>query len=977
MGVGDVLGGARVFVSHAGADLAWAEWVAWQLQDAGYEVELDAWHWGAGENFVGNMDRALAAGPMVALFSAAYFDPERWTTEEWTAKLAEREKLIPVRIEECAVPPMLRVLIAPKLFGLDEEQARKALLAAVKGPAGSPRVSPGFPGGGEAGRLRSMGAAGPRLPGTWPRVWNVPARNAGFVGRDDLLVEVRSRLAGGHSVAVVALDGRGGVGKTQLATEYAHRFCGEYELVWWVRAEDPALIPGQLALLAVETGAAQPDAPTEKAMQALGRELRSRARWLIVFDNAEDPAALADFVPAGPGHVLITSRNPDWHGVASPLDVDVLARRESIDLLRRRTPWLAESDAGRLAQALDDLPLALVQAAAVLTTTTVDDYLAVLASKASEVTDEGRPRDYRWSLAAQVRLSMQRLRDQDPEAAEVMNACALLAPEPFSLHACTEQEADEESSVGQVVADRRTRNRVLSALHQHGLARVAGGSLHLHRLTQAVLKDQLTAEESATAARNASALLAAAFPGRAEDPASWPRWPNLLPHLLAIAPADLVTTDARFAACEACLYLLDRGSAPAVLPRLTDLHQAWTALLGPDHAETWWAVNYLAMAFTAVGDYNHAYVLHRDLFDRRRRVLGEDHSDTLTSASNLAIRLAELGRVEEAVELGEDTLSRRRRVLGEDYPDTLASASNLANDMGSLRRVEEAVELGEDTLSRQRRVLGEDHPNTLTSASNLAIRLLDLGQLEEALQLGEDTLSRRRRVLGEDHPNTLRTASNLTVQLASLGRVEEALQLGEDTLSRQRRVLGEDHPDTLATASNLAIRLAELGRVEEAVELGESTLSRQRRVLGEDHPDTLTTASNLAIRLGRVEEGVELGEDVLSRRRRVLGEDHPDTLATASNLAVRLAELGQVEEAVELSEDTLSQQRRVLGEDHPDTLATASNLAIDMASLGRVEEALQLGEDTLSRRRRVLGEDHPDTLTSASLLDSLAHPGDG
>ncbi|MER5504184.1 FxSxx-COOH system tetratricopeptide repeat protein, partial [Streptomyces sp. NPDC002766] len=553
-------------------------------------------------------------------------------------------------------------------------------------------------------------------------MWNVPARNAGFVGRDGLLVEVRSRLAGGRAVAVVALDGRGGVGKTQLAAEYAHRFCGEYELAWWVRAEDAALVPGQLAALAVETGAAQPGSPLEEAVRALGRELGSRSRWLVVFDNAEDPAALAELVPSGAGHVLITSRNPDWHGVAWPLDVDVLARREAIELLRSRTPWLTEADAGRLAQALDDLPLALVQAAELLTTTTVDDYLALLAVKASEVTDEGRPRDYRWSLAAQIRLSMQRLREQDPQAAEVMNACALLAPEPFALPTSTRQETDEETSAVRVVADWRTRNRVLSALHRHGLARVAGGSLHLHRLTQAVLKDQLTAQERATAARNANVLLAAAFPGNAQDPASWPRWPDLLLHMLAIDPADLVTAEARLAACEACLYLLQRGSAPAILPRLEDLHQAWNALLGPDHAHTWWAVNYLALACTAVGDYERALALHQDLFDRQRRMLGEEALDTLSTASNLAIRLADVGRVEEALELCEGTLARRRRVLGEDHRDTLRTASNLAIRLGAVGRVEEALELGEGTLARQRRVLGEDHRDTLNTASNLAIR---------------------------------------------------------------------------------------------------------------------------------------------------------------------------------------------------------------------------------------------------------------
>ncbi|MGV9574128.1 toll/interleukin-1 receptor domain-containing protein, partial [Streptomyces nigra] len=129
-----------LFVSHAGADLAWAEWVAWQLRDAGYDVELDSWHWGAGDNVIVRMDEALAQRRMVALFSAAYFDRRRWTTEEWTAVIAGRDGLVPVRLDDSAAPPMLRALKAPALCGMGEEAARQALLAAVAGPVGAPEV---------------------------------------------------------------------------------------------------------------------------------------------------------------------------------------------------------------------------------------------------------------------------------------------------------------------------------------------------------------------------------------------------------------------------------------------------------------------------------------------------------------------------------------------------------------------------------------------------------------------------------------------------------------------------------------------------------------------------------------------------------------------------------------------------------------------------------------------------------------------
>ncbi|MFE1229822.1 FxSxx-COOH system tetratricopeptide repeat protein [Streptomyces sp. NPDC058745] len=797
-----------MFVSHAGADRAWAEWVAWQLVDAGYEVELDYWDWGAGENFVLKMNAALASGRMLAVFSEAYFDPVRFTTAEWTAVLAAKQKLIPVRIDSTPAPPVLRPLLAPSLAGLGEDEARTVLLQAVGGPR-RPDGRPGFPG--DAGRLRGVGGSVPRLPGSLPRVWNLPGRNAGFTGRDDLLVRLRQTLASGSRVAVQALRGRGGVGKTQLAIEYGHRFAGEYELVWWIRSEEPALIPDQLAELAVKTGAAQAGIASGEACEALTEELRTRGRWLLVFDNAEDPAALSPFLPGGNGHVLITSRNPHWHDQAVAVEVDAFARTESITLLRSRVPGLSEADADRLAQPLEDLPLALVQAAALLTDgLTVAQYLQLLQERISEVLDEGCPDTYPVSLAAQIRLSTRHLATTRPDALTLLRACALLAPEPFPLHTCTHPVTDPSPSLTGLLSNPLAVRTALRALAAQGLARIQDGTMQLHRLTQAVIRDQLTPADYADAARAAETLLTAAYPGGAAHPETWPAWPALVPHLLALEPGDFTTADGRFAACEACWYLMDRGSAPAALPRLQQLHDTWTQQLGPDHPHTRWAVNYLTRAYGETHDLTKAHALAEDTLARRRRVLGEDHPDTLSSAHSLAIRLAALGENEAARALAEDTLARRRRVLGEDHPNTLRSANNLAIRLAALGEIEAAHALAEDTLARRRRVLDEDHPDTLTSAHNLAIRLAALGENEAARALAEDTLARRRRVLGEDHPDTLTSAHNLAIWLAELGENEAAQALAEDTLTRRRRVLGEDHPNTLRSAKQLE-ELAEDG----------------------------------------------------------------------------------------------------------------------------------------------------------------------
>ncbi|MFD4507799.1 FxSxx-COOH system tetratricopeptide repeat protein [Streptomyces sp. NPDC058457] len=794
MGGVEMPGGAW-FVSHAGVDRAWAEWVAWQLVDAGFQVELDYWDWGTGDNFVLRMNAALERGRFVALFSPAYFEPERFTTPEWTAMVAMQEKITPVRVAGVVPPPILRPLIIRDLFELDEEAARHALLEAVNGSS-RPAVAPAFP-----GSLRQLGGRGPRLPGSLPRVWNLPARNAAFTGRDTLLVWLRQTLAASSRVAVQALHGRGGVGKTQLAIEYAHRFAGEYELAWWVASEDPALIPDQLAQLATRIGAAPVEAPSAKAVQELLGELRTRSRWLLVFDNIEDPAALGPFLPGGGGHVLLTSRNPHWYTHAKALNVDVFTRAESVALLHAHGAVLDERDADHLARVLDDLPLALAQAAALLANgLSSADLSAELARSTATVLSEGHPARYPVPLAAQVRLTTTRLEDDHPGAAALLVGLALLAPEPFPVTACAGHVPEGGSApLRDALATRLASSATLHAITRHNLARAQDGTIQLHRLTQTVLRDQLTHDQRRQAGVHAEALLTAASPGDVSEPLAWPAWRVLLPHLLAVDPALITTKAGRDAVRNACWYMLDRGQARTARDRLQQLHRTWIRQLGPDHEGTLWTVYCLARAYGETQDYERARALDEDTLRRRRRLLGEDHRETLATASNLANWLAELGQREEARALAEDTLVRRRRVLGEDHPETLRTAANLAIRLAELGQREEARALTEDTLARRRRVLGEDHPATLRTASSLANRLAELGQREEARALAEDTLARRRRVLGEDHPATLTSSCNLANWLAELGQREEARALAEDALARRRRVLGEDHPDTLAS----------------------------------------------------------------------------------------------------------------------------------------------------------------------------------
>jgi Tetratricopeptide repeat/NB-ARC domain len=762
-------------------------------------------------------------------------------------------RLVPVQVEPCVVPRLLRPLVCVDLVEVGEAEAARRLIAAARGPA-RPDGKPVFPGRGQAGALTGQGEVGPRLPGVLPTVWNVGPRNPGFVGRDATLVRLRERLRSGSTAAVQALHGMGGVGKTQVAIEYTYRYAGAYELVWWVSAEKTSLIGEQYAALATELGVAPPRADTASAVSALRAYLRGHDRWLVVLDNAETPQELRDWLPAGPGHTVITSRNPSWGELAARIEIDVLPRPDSMELIHVSRPGAEEVQADRLAEALGDLPLALAQAAGFLAETgmPVDHYLGLLTTRTEELLDQSPPQSHPHSLAAAIRISTDRLANVDPAALALVRIGAFLAPEPIPADILTYpiitadcDQPPELKALTATVTSPVAAHRSLGRVASYGLTRIANRGIQLHRLTQAILRDHLPTEHTAAYRSYAQALLVAADPGHERDPANWPRWAQILPHLLATDPATSPNPELRDLACRAALYLWRRGENRQFGKLAEHLYRQWREHLGPDDPHALRAAGILVVVLTNVGPYDYAPQLGEDTLARCQRVLGDNHPETLTVAHYFGECLHEGGAFELARQLNVDTLARRRRVLGDEHFLVQHSALNLGRALRELGEVETARQLHGDILAHRRRVLGDDYPTTINAATELGLDLRALGQIDEARQLHEDCLARARRVLGEDHVWTLGFATDLAGDLNALGEHDAARQLAADTLARARRVLGDASHYTFDAANELATAFLALGQLEAARQLSEDTLTWAQRNFG-DHPRVRKAADNLA-----------------------------------------------------------------------------------------------------------------------------------
>jgi hypothetical protein len=595
-------------------------------------------------------------------------------------------------------------------------------------------------------------------------------RPAFLAGRERLLAELDVRLAAGPGQSgprLVALCGLGGVGKTSVAVEYAHRHLAEVGVCWQFSAGDPAMLEAEFAVMAAQLGAREVIDPRDPVASVHGVLARAQARWLVIFDNAPDQLSVQRFVPpAGNGQVLVTTQSQHWPS-GHALDVPVLDIGVAADFLVSRTGDADRAAAGELAARLGGLPLALEQAAAYIlaTGTTLASYLPLFRARQADLLARGEASMHPEDVVATLGLALSRLAARTPTAVGLARLLAFLAPEPVPVGlllggSLPPQMPDAEvgTAIGPLLGDLVMAGDAIAELRRYSLVSMAGDGLALmHRLVQFIARGQLSAEAAGQWEQVAATLIERAVPVDPEQPGAWIACALLLPHAQAVL--DL-TSDGMLRIAR---YLGFSGNYPAA----RDLFQKIAAAridsdaYGPDHPDTLTSRVNLAFWTGAAGDAAGARDAFAALLPVRERVEGPEHEEALTTRHSLAYYIGEAGDAAGARDAFAALLPTIERVQGREHLDTLSARHELAYWTGEAGDAAEARNAFAALLPIIERVQGPEHPAALRARQQLARWTALTGNVDGALDHFAALLPVRERILGPDHPETLATRASL------------------------------------------------------------------------------------------------------------------------------------------------------------------------------------------------------------------------
>src|SRR3984893_13371234 len=527
---------------------------------------------------------------------------------------------------------------------------------------------------------------GTAKPSLWGRV---PSRLPDFVGREGWLATLRQTLARDDRIGLVAIQGLPGVGKTQLAVEYASRYAHEYDLVWWVPCGDVEAARGSMADLAVQAaGADGAEETADRDYTDLFDVLRQHqrfGRWLLIFDGASEPEDVRELIPPLPGDVLITTRSTRWEASGDLLELEVFDRKESIEFLRRRIPKASQVVAHQLADGVGDLPLLLEHAAE--SRTAIDTYLARLASDPLTLLAD-HPADYPSTIGGVWQTAIDQLRTDAPDAFDLLCCLASFGTEPVPRDALERGGFLPDVSIHGLLRNSIRVAGAIGKLRRAGLLRVSLGprSLAIRRVPRYVVRAVAARSDPGERSRHdAHLLLAAADPRTPDDPTSWRSYAALHGHAIASGAVACEQELVREFAVNLTRYLTVAGDARGAIALADEAITTWDKDAGENGATG--SGSRVMMRVAKVGAL-FAQGLWPEAFQLQEETLAEMRADPDRWSANIiglegmtGARHRIAGNLAEALAADRDAVRAPVAEFGNDAPRTFSVVHSLITDL--------------------------------------------------------------------------------------------------------------------------------------------------------------------------------------------------------------------------------------------------------------------------------------------------------
>ncbi|KAF3389686.1 Kinesin light chain 2 [Talaromyces pinophilus] len=600
------------------------------------------------------------------------------------------------------------------------------------------------------------------------------ARNPNFVGRQDEIAKLEELITMRDGPRKIAITGLGGVGKTQVALELAHRIRDRDQdcSVFWIPCTSYAIIE-QMFLQIAQILRLSNVKPAE-IKQQVKTYLSSKhaGKWLLIFDNADDAEMwlaasdiappLEDFLPEnGHGRILFTSRNRKLAMKLAPFniipipDVDEDTAAKILEKTLAYKDLLGDSTvSATLLQQLAFLPLAITQASAYIIENGINlsSYLALLQEQEQDAVellsedfrDPGRYKDIQNPVITTWLVSFKQIQHQDPLAADYL-----------SFMACIDPRNIPRSLLPQA-SSRKQMTDALGLLNAYSFTNSQEMDINMHRLVHIATRNWLRKKALfGHWIQRVSDHMQNIFPNNSH--AKRRLWQEYLPHALALVH------DNEFVSMENNYLALTENVADCL---------------------------------ASDGRYHEAELLYMKLMRINQGKAGTTHPEILTTMADLASTYRNQGRWNEAEKLDVQVVETRKTVLGAEHPSTLTSMANLASTYRNQGRWNEAEKLDVQVVETSKTVLGAEHPSTLISMANLASTYWNQGRWTEAEKLEVQVMETRMTLLGAEHPDTLTSMNSLAYTWKSQGKIQDALTLIKNCFYLRSKVLGPSHPDS-------------------------------------------------------------------------------------------------------------------------------------------------------------------------------------